>query len=129
MPEFDYNRAIARLPRWLLALATVGTIYTLVRYGVSIAGGFLLGAIAAWVNLKLVERAARRVTATSTAGEEPPPRRGAGGLFIQFSGLILGVFVIMQFSGFSTLAAFAGFFVCPAAALLEIVYELLTLKR
>ena len=126
MAEFDYNRAIARLPRWLLALATLGTIYTLFRYGVSVSGGFLLGAIAAWVNLKLVERAARRVTATPVEGEEKPAKSGTGGLFIQFSGLILGVFVIMQFSGFNTQAAFVGFFLCPAAALLEIIYELIT---
>ena len=124
MAEFDYNKAIARIPRWLLALASLGTVYCLFRYDVSIAGGFLLGALAAWVNLWLVVRAASRVTETD---EERRTSR-AGLLFIQFSGLVLGVFVIMQLSGFNTGAAFAGFFLCPAAAVLEIVYELLILK-
>ncbi len=124
MADFDYNKAIARIPRWLLAMATVGTVFCLFRYGISIAGGFLLGALAAWVNLWLVIRAAGRVTAT----EEELRSSSAGLLFIQFSGLILGVFVIMQFSGFNTGAAFVGFFLCPAAAVLEIVYELLILK-
>jgi hypothetical protein len=124
MAEFDFNRAIARIPRWLLLLAAVGTVVALLRFGVSIAGGFLLGALAAWFNLKLVERAARRVTAADTGS-----RSGARGLFIQFSGLVLGGFVIIHFSGFSLPAAFVGFFACPAAVLLEIIYELLTPNR
>jgi len=129
MSDFDYAGAIARIPRWLLALATIGTLVALLRFGVSIAGGFLLGALAAWVNLKLVERAARRVTATAEDATQPARRSGARGLFIQFSALILGAFVIIFFSGFSKSAAFAGFFVCPAAVLLEILYELMFLRR
>ena len=129
MTDFDYSGAIARIPRWLLLLATIGTLVALLRFGVAVAGGFLLGALAAWVNLKLVERAARRVTATTADATQPARRSGARGLFIQFSALILGAFVIIFFSGFSKPAAFIGFFTCPAAVLLEILYELMFLKR
>ena len=124
MAEFDFNKAIERIPRWLLLIAVAGTLIALVRFGVSMAGGFLMGALAAWFNLKLVERAAKRVTATDAES-----RSGAKSLFIQFSGLVLGAFVIIQFSGFSLPAAFIGFFACPAAVLLEIIYELLIPDR
>ena len=39
--------------------------------------------------------------------------------------LVLGAFVILRISGFSVLAVLCGFLVCPAAVILEIVYELL----
>jgi hypothetical protein len=47
-------------------------------------------------------------------------------MFIQFAVVVLGAFVILKVSGFNLAAAFFGFLVCPAAAIAEIVYELLT---
>ena len=124
-PEFDYEKAMARIPRWLLALAVIGTVICLAKFGVSIATSFLLGAIAAWFNFKLVERVAIRITQT----DQEVRKSSARWLFIQFAALALGVFVIIHFSGFSLPAAFGGFFTCPAAALLEILYELIALKH
>ena len=125
----DFARAIARLPRWILLLAVAGTGFALVRYGLKVAGGFLLGSLAAWVNLWLVERAARRVTTPDS--EAPAKAGGAAGrkLFFQFTALVIGAFVIIYVSGFSEAGAFCGFLVCPAAVMLEIIYELFTLKR
>ena len=40
--------------------------------------------------------------------------------------VVLGAFVILKYSGFNLVAAFFGFLVCPAAAIAELVYELLT---
>ena len=127
--DADFSRAIARLPRWILGLAVVGTLFTLVRYGLNVGGGFLLGSMAAWVNLWLVERAARRVTTPDSEISLPASKSAGRRLFFQFTALVMGAFVIIYVSGFSKAGAFCGFLVCPAAVLLEIVYELFTLKR
>lgn len=120
----DFEHAIERLPRWILGLAVAGTVVTLVRFGVGPAAAFLVGALAAWFNYRIIEKASRRIE--DLARNEPtPPGRGAGVfVFIQFAGLALGAIVILKFSGFSLAAAFCGFMVCPAAVIAEIVYEL-----
>ncbi|MES1260281.1 MAG: ATP synthase subunit I [Acidobacteriota bacterium] len=125
----DFEHAIARLPRWILALALTGAVAAGLLTGLSAAGGFLVGALAAYLNFRVIERAANRVSRLA-GGDDGRPGRGAGvWIFIQFSGLVLGALVILNFSGFSRPAAFCGFLVCPAAAILEIIYELVTLKH
>ncbi len=121
-PE-QFEAAIARLPRWLLALAILGTAVAGSFKGLSAAGGFLVGAIAAWFNLRLVERFVDRLA--REAARNPGKRRRAG-VLVKLTGLLLAAFVIIRYSGFSMGAALLGFFVCPAAVVLEIVYELLT---
>ena len=130
----DQNRldsAVARLPRWILALAVVGTVSAAGFYGIRTAGGFLLGAIAAWVNLGMIERAVNRIGHLAAAGDtrSVKPRRKGFLLFIQFTGLILAAFVILSYSGFRAITVICGFLVCPAAVLLEIVYELVTYEH
>jgi len=125
----DFERAIARLPRWILLLAAAGTVAAGVFMGLSWAGGFLLGALAAYLNLRVIERAANRISRLA-GGSDAKPGAGTGiWVFIQFGALISGAIVILIVSGFSTTAAFCGFLVCPAAVILEIVYELVTLKH
>ena len=119
-PE-QFEAAIARLPRWLLALAILGTAVAGSFKGLSAAGGFLVGAIAAWFNLRLVERFVDRLA--REAARNPGKRRRAG-VLVKLTGLLLAAFVIIRYSGFSMVAALLGFFVCPAAVILEIVYEL-----
>jgi hypothetical protein len=122
-----FERAIARLPRWILLLAVAGTVIAGSFFGIAAAGGFLAGSIAAWINLRIVERTVDRVARLSGTAR---PGGGAGTwLLIQFAGLILGAFVILRYSGFSMAAAFCGFLVCPAAVVLEIIYELVTYEH
>jgi hypothetical protein len=119
-PE-QFDGAVARLPRWLLGLAVAGTVVAGSFRGLSAAGGFLIGAIAAWFNLRLVERAVHRIARQAI---ENPAKKRRSGVMLKFAGLILGAFVIIRYSGFSMVAALLGFLVCPAAVLLEMVYEL-----
>jgi hypothetical protein len=128
--QFEFERAIARLPLWILLLAVLGTAVAFLWFGLSAAGGYLLGSLGAWVNLRIIERAANRI-APST-GTDKPPKSGPGAgvkVFIQFSGLVLAALVILKLSGFSVGAAFCGFLICPAAVILEIVYELVTFRH
>ena len=129
----EFEQAVARLPRWILLLAAAGTVAAALVSGIATAGGFLLGSVAAYLNLRLIERAANRVSRLATDTRTPEdhrPGRGTGlWVFIQFSAIVFGAIVILSFSGFSRPAAFCGFLVCPAAAILEIIYELVTLKQ
>jgi hypothetical protein len=121
-----FEAAIARLPRWIFGLAIVGTAVTAPFLGVRAAGGFLLGSIGAWINLRLIERVVDRISRQALSSEpgRVHPRRAGFGLLIRFIALILVAFVIIRYSGFSIGAVFCGFLVCPAAAILEIVFEL-----
>lgn len=124
--QASFEAAIARLPRWILGLAVFGTTVTAALLGIRAAGGFLLGSIGAWINLRLIERVVNRISRQALSAERDNihPRRAGFGLLIRFIALILVAFVILRYSGFSLGAVFCGFLVCPAAAILEIVFEL-----
>lgn len=126
MSGADYDRALARLPNWMAALGIIGTAAAARYAGLSGAAGFFLGAIAAWLNLRLIERAVDRILRAASAS---PGRVRAGSgvrIFAQFAVFAAIAFVILRFTGFNLMAALLGFLVCPAAALVEILYELFT---
>ena len=125
MNAADFDSAISRLPAWILALGILGAGAAGVWCGVACAGGFLVGAVAAYLNFRIIERAANRIARLAKEGSTGPGRRTGLTLLIQFGIFVLGAFVILEFSGFNMAAAFCGFLVCPAAAILEIIYELL----
>ncbi len=127
MNEAELDRAIARIPRWMAALSMVGTALAGRIGGAAYAGAFLVGAAAAWLNFRLIERAVNRLGRLASAPAAKPAGKGTGvWMFIQFAAVVLGAFVILYYSGFSLAAAVFGFLVCPAAAIAELVYELLT---
>lgn len=120
-----FTQAIARLPRWILLLAVVGTAGAGFYGGAPVGGGFLLGAVAAFFNFRLIERSVNRLSRLASAEPERAAKARGTGVFIQFAGLLTGSVVILNYSGFSMAAAFFGFLVCPAAVVLEILYELI----
>jgi ATP synthase I chain len=122
----DYERALARLPNWMVVLGVIGTGFAAHYAGLSGAAGFLLGSVAAWLNLRMIERGVNRIVRL-TAAEPGTVTKGSGvRLFIQFFIFVALAFVILRFTGFNLMAAMLGFLVCPAAAILEMVYELFT---
>jgi hypothetical protein len=126
MTTADYERALARLPNWMIVLGVIGTGLAARCAGLSGAAGFLLGAVAAWLNLRLIERGVNRIVRL-TAAEPGTVRTGSGvRIFVQFAVFATLAFVILRFTGFNLMAALLGFLVCPAAAVMEIVYELFT---
>lgn len=127
----DPERQIARLPRLIAILGTVGTGVSGLFGGFGYAGAFFIGAGAAYFNFKLVERVVTGLTqrvaesAKASAGEAvKAPKMFGIRMAIQFGLFVLGAFVILRFTGFNVVLALLGFFVCPAAVMLEILYEL-----
>lgn len=126
MTTADYERALARLPHWMAVLGVLGTGLAARYAGLSGAAGFLLGSVAAWLNLRLIERGVNRIVRL-VAAEPGTVSTGSGvRLFLQFAVFATLAFVILRFTGFNLMAALLGFLVCPAAAVMEIVYELFT---
>jgi hypothetical protein len=126
MTTADYERALARLPNWMVVLGVIGTGLAARYAGLSGAAGFLIGATAAWLNLRLIERGVNRIVRL-VAAEPGTVSTGSGvRIFIQFAVFATLAFVILRFTGFNLMAALLGFLVCPAAAVMEIVYELFT---
>jgi hypothetical protein len=122
----NYERALARLPQWMMLLGVVGTGVAVRYAGISGAAGFLIGVVAAWLNLRLIERGVNRIVRLVSAAPGKV-RTGSGiRIFIQFAVLGGLALVILRFTGFNLVAALLGFLVCPAAALMEMVYELIT---
>ena len=126
MNPADFDKALARLPNWMAVLGVIGTAVTLRYYGISGAVGFLIGAAAAWLNLRLIERGVDKIVRLVAANPDKPRGRSGVWIFVQFALFGALAFVILRFTGFNLMAALLGFLVCPAAAILEIVYELIT---
>ena len=107
-------------------LGVIGAALAARYAGLSGASGFLLGSVAAWLNLRMIERGVNRIVRL-TAAEPGTVTSGSGiGIFIQFVIFATIAFVILRFTGFNLKAAICGFLVCPAAAVVEIVYGLFT---
>jgi len=121
-----YDEGIARLPKWIFWLGLLGAPVAGRWYGVPAALGFLLGAGCAYLNFRLIERFADRLGQLATGDPASARATRGGGLFFQFLGLVAGAVVILKVSQLNVVAAMCGFLVCPAAVLLEILYELLT---
>src|ERR1700744_1270305 len=123
---FDFDKGIARIPPLIVILGLVGKAAAGRIGGFVYAGSFLAGAVAAYFNFRVIERFVDRLGQLALAGSSKPPKVRGVRLFIQFILFVLGAFVILRLSGFNVVAALCGFLVCPAAVMLEILYELFT---
>jgi hypothetical protein len=121
----DPGDPIARVPLVIAALGLAGSGMAWRIGGIGYASAFLLGAVGAYFNFRLIERFVSRLLRTVAA--EPRKRRRFAGarLFLQLTLFGLGAFVIIRYSGFNVLVALCGFLVCPAAVMLEAFYQLL----
>jgi hypothetical protein len=131
--EINFDKGIARIPGLIGVLSVIGTVVAGRMGGLTYTGAFFIGAGAAYFNFRLLERFVNRLgelaqlaeTASKTGPAKPVKASGVL-VFIQFALFVLGVFVILRLSGFNLVVALCGFLVCPAAVMLEILYELIT---
>lgn len=120
-PAF-YERALRRMSGVSIVLALAAAIAIGVRLTWTDAAGFAAAAFAAILNFHWWKRLTR---ALEPSGETPA--RPASAVFLGMRYLMLGMvcFVIIKFFGVNYLALIAGLLVPVAAALVEMVYELL----
>lgn len=122
----DLDKGIARVPVLIAALGLVGGCVAWPVAGIGWAVAFLVGTVAAYFNFRLLEHFVNRLGRLAAAEPGKPPKVSGVWLFIQLALFVLGAFVIIRVSGFNVVAALCGFLVCPAAVMVEIVYELFT---
>jgi hypothetical protein len=126
--EIELDKGIARVPVLIAVLGLVGSGVAWRLGGLLYAGSFLAGAVAAYLNFRLLEHFVNRLGRLAAAEPGKPPRVSGIWWFIQFALFVAGAFVILRLSGFNIVAALCGFLVCPAAVMFEIVYEIVTFK-
>jgi hypothetical protein len=122
----DFDKGIARVPPLIGVLGLLGSGVVWGVWGISYSVAFLVGAVAAWFNFRLVEGFVNKLGRLAAAEPGKPPKASGVRLFVQFALFLAGAFVILRLTGFNVVAALSGFLVCPVAVMVEILYELFT---
>ncbi len=118
-----YDRALARIVRYMLVFAAIGTVAVWFRGGWRWSAGFVIGALISYLSFRGFQRL---VDSLGPATEAKPPRlRVAILMGARYLLLAAGGYAIVRFSTLSVTAALLGLFVSAAAVILEILYELI----
>lgn len=123
--EPDLDRALQRVPLLIAVLGLVGSAVAWHYGGFAYAAAFLVGAIAAYFNFRLIERFVARLVGAMTKNPGRRPKFASLSLLIQLALFLIGAFVILRFTGFNIVVAVYGFLVCPAAVMIEAIYYLI----
>jgi len=115
-----FESALGRISRIMLALAGCGALALGVWRGWRWGAGFALGAVAGWLNYRILKRM------VNALGSRRPDRSGvavaAGARYLLLGG---AAYVTLHFTRISLPAALAGLFVPAGAVILEILFELI----
>jgi hypothetical protein len=120
---FFYDRALARIVRWMLTLAAIGTVAVWFHGGWRWSAGFLAGSLVSYLSFRGLQRVAQSLGPATEA--KPPRARVAILMGVRYLLLAAGGYAIVRFSTLSLTAALLGLFVSAAAVILEILYELI----
>jgi hypothetical protein len=123
--EPDLHRALQRVPLLIALFGLIGSAVAWRYGGFSGAVAFLVGAVAAFFNFRLIERFVARLVGAMAENPAKRPRFAGLRLFLQLALFLAGTFVILRFTGFSMVVAVYGFLVCPAAVMIEAIYYLI----
>lgn len=122
MNDNTYRRALERMTRLTAALGVAGTITALIWRGPRAGAGFLAGAIISFFNLRWWIGLAGAIGSSA----KPPLRGSAALLGLRYLAAAGAIYVIVKFLEISLTAVLAGLFVCVAAVIAEILYELIS---
>ncbi len=114
----DLERAEARLPRWMTALAAAGTLGIVASAHLRFAAGFALGAALGILNYLWLHHI---VEALVNAGTVRPPRTALAKVIIRYPLLFAGVYLFYRSGWLPFTAILAGFFVPVGGVLIEAV--------
>jgi len=117
-----YQRALARMPRWIALVTILALPFVGWKGGALAAASFLVGAIAGYWNYIGVCRLADRLSRTAQQSS-----RASGSSirpFLRLLFIALAAFVIIRFTRINLAAALLGLFVPVVAVVIEILFEL-----
>ena len=118
--EADLARAEARLPRWMLAAAALGTIAILATGHLRWALGFGLGATLAILNYYWLHDG---ITTMFDAGTVRVPKRVVLKFALRYPGAFLGIYLFYKTGWLPFAGILAGLFVPVAGILLEALLQ------
>lgn len=117
----DLERAEARLPRWMTALAVAGTLAALVAGQAKAGAGFALGAALAILNYHWLHQA---IEALMTAGQARLSKSVVAKFLIRYPLAFAVVWSFYRTHWLPFIAVLAGFFVPVAGVLIEAIFQL-----
>lgn len=119
--ELFYRQAMQRIQVLTAGLAVVGAAGFFWMAGWPGGMGFLLGAVASWLNFWWLKRIAEAL------GESGAKPRSGAAIFLglRYLVLIAAGYVIVNYFGISLMAALSGLLTAVMAVILEILYELI----
>jgi hypothetical protein len=123
--ETFYSGAVARIPRFMIAVALVLTLAAWLRFGWRVALGFGCGCAIAYLNFHWLERVVSALADRATSSEY---RQSSGGIVFRFLVryflMALAGYAIFSVSPASLYGLFAGLFLPVAGIACEAGYEL-----
>ena len=129
-PDDFYSDAYARIIRFMLALGIVATVAALVRFGLAVAAGFVVGGAIAFLNFHWLKRVVSALADRATATGERQSSKGVVLRFLlRYVLIALSAYAIFKISRDSLYGLLAGLFLPVGAILMEAVYELYAALR
>lgn len=129
-PDDFYSSAYTRIVRFMFVLGLAATIALLVRFGVAVAVGCLVGCGIAFLNFHWLKRVVSALADRATASGE---RQSSSGVVLRFLLryflIALAAYAIFKISQDSLYGLLAGLFLPVGAILMEAGYELYTALR
>jgi hypothetical protein len=115
-----YERAMARLYRWIMLAGALGTVAVLAFWSWRAAIAFAFGAVASYYNFKWLHE----VVEAMGPNARPTRKRVFVLVGLRYALIGVGGYVIVKVFGMNGLAAVVGLFVPVAAVIAEIIFEL-----
>ncbi len=125
-----YSGAYARIVRFMLALGSSAAIAVLLRFGVAVAAGFVVGGAIAILNFHWLKRVVSALADRATVSGERQSSKGVVLRFLlRYFLIALGAYAIFKISPDSLYGLLAGLFLPVGGILIEAVYELYAALR
>lgn len=113
-----YERAVRRIAWIIPALALAGAIAAAIWKGIGTGFAFLIGAAISYLSFLGWRRFADSIG--------PNPKKQRSALYVlRLAAIFAGAYVIIKFLGLNLAAAALGLLVSGAAAILELIFELI----
>jgi len=128
--ESLYSGAYNRIVRFMVGLGVVAEIGVLLRFGLAVGAGFLLGCAIAFLNFHWLKRVVSALADRATATGERQSSKGVVLRFLlRYFLIALGAYAIFWISRNGLYGLLAGLFLPVGAILMEAVYELCAALR